>query len=106
MDHTRADRGVGHLVDQDEATQVVVGFIGIEGDRAVNTDIADRNLIELQLAGGQMFQRIDVDLVFRLSDGCRAHCGPEFQAIGSPGEHRFGGHPDDGCFELVGDFGG
>ena len=52
-----------------------------------------------------MFQRIDVDLIFRLGDGRSHQFGPDFQPVGAARQHGLFGHPDQGGLELVGHFG-
>jgi len=78
IDEPRADRVVGHAVDQDEAAHLLVVRIGIEGDGLIEIDIADADLVELELLGRQMLERIDIDLVFRMARArpARSWCRP------------------------------
>ena len=91
------------LVDQNEAAEIVIGFVGIETNRPIGREIRHANGVERQCFRRKMLEGIDVDLIFggldRRGDGlCR-----ELEPIRSPGKHGFIGHPDDGRFELIGD---
>ena len=71
MDHAGADGAVGEAVDQDEAAGVVVLGVGIESDRLVEAHVADADLVQFERFRGQLFQRVDVDLVLDIGDGRR-----------------------------------
>ena len=47
VEHPGADRLVGEPVDQDEAAGVAVLVVGVEGDRPVELEVADADLVEL-----------------------------------------------------------
>ena len=50
VDHAGADRRIGEAVDQDEAADVAVVRIGVEGDRLVEAKIAEADLVQRQRA--------------------------------------------------------
>ena len=45
------DRGVGEAVDEDEPAHVAVLGVGVERDRAVEAEVADADLVELEGLG-------------------------------------------------------
>ena len=104
------DRGVGQLVDQDEAAERAVGAgsfdgIGLEHDLAVGRELGDADRIEAQRLRREMLERVDVDLIFgcldRRGDSLRAELHP----VAAAGEQLLVRHPHDRRFELVGGFG-
>ncbi len=101
-EQARADRVIGDLVDQDEAAGLAIVRVGIERDRAIETQIADADLVELQLLRGQMLHRVDVHLVLRRRDAAGDGARAELDQIRTAGKHRFLVHPDDGRLELIG----
>ncbi len=46
VQEARADRVLGQLIDDDDAARVPVVRIGIEGDHAVQADVADSDFVE------------------------------------------------------------
>ena len=50
VQHAGADRVVGDAVDEDEAAGVAVDLVGIEGDRAVELEVAHADLVQVELA--------------------------------------------------------
>src|SRR5262245_1868451 len=70
-EHPRTDGVVGNPVDEDEPSSIAVLGIGIEADRLIEFDLADTNVIQLELFCCEVFQRINVDLVFKRGDRCR-----------------------------------
>ena len=67
VQQARADRCVGHAVDQDEAAGVAVLVVRVERDRLVERQVADADLVEFERLGRQVLERVDVDLVLRLA---------------------------------------
>ena len=70
MQHSARDRGVGQLVDQDEAAERLVRAraldrIRLEHDLAVGRDLGDADGVEAERRRGEMLERVDVDLVLR-----------------------------------------
>ena len=64
VDHARADGGVGHAVDQDEAAHVaVVAYTDRTAIGLIEADVAHADLVELKHLGGEVLERVDVDLV-------------------------------------------
>ena len=106
MDHPRRDRRIGHAVDQDETAQIRVGGIGFERDRAVGRDVHHPDRVQPQCFRGQMLQRVDVHLVFRLGHGGGDGLGAQLQQIGAARQHLGIRHPDQRRLELVGDLAG
>ena len=104
-DHAAGDRRVGHPVDQDEAAHVAVLGIGIECDGVIEREIAERDLVELEVRGRDVLERIHVDLVLELGHLRRRQHGPDLQEIGSARQHRLLAHPDDMGGKLLGDRG-
>ena len=103
MDHAGPHSAVADPVDDDEAAGVVIVGVGIKRDRLIETDIAQANLVQLELLGRQMLERVDVDLVLELGDRRRDGLGAGLQPVRPAGQQRLSRHPDDGGFELVGD---
>ncbi len=65
VQEARADRRIGHAVDQDEAAGVVVLLVGVERDRLIEREVADADFVEFKLLGGALLERIDVYAVAR-----------------------------------------
>jgi hypothetical protein len=103
VDQPGTDRFVGQPVDQDEAASVLVLLIGIEGDRLLEADIADPDLVQLQRLGREMLQRVDVDLVLDGRDVGADRTRADLHQIGPPRQHRRFVHPHQVDFELVGE---
>src|SRR3546814_1001711 len=68
IDGAAGDGGVGLAVDQDEAAQLAVVRIALEGDRPVQLEVATADLVARQLRRRQRSLRVDVDLVPDLRD--------------------------------------
>ena len=105
VQHARCDGGIADLVDQDEAAQRPVLFIGLEHDLLVGRQVGDTDGVQFQRLGRQMFHRIDVDLIFGLLDGRGDHLRPDLKPVGAARQHFLVRHPHDGRFELVGGLG-
>ena len=110
VEHPAGDRGVGQLVDQDEAAERAVGAralggIRLEHDLAVGRDLGDADRIELQGRRREMLERVDVDLILRLLDRRGDRLRAELQPIAAAREQLLLGHPHDRRFELVGGLG-
>ncbi len=91
--HARADRVIGRLVNQDETAQQPVVLIGGKGHLSVNRQGNKADFVQLQRARGKLFQRIDIDLIFRRVDNRRTGLCPHFHQIGAPRQHGVFGHP-------------
>jgi hypothetical protein len=105
VQHAGTDRVVRQAVDQDEAAGLAVGRVRVEGDRAVEREVAHADLVEVQLLGRQVLQGVDVYLVLRLGDRRADGARAELQQIRAARQHGLVAHPHQGGFELVGDFG-
>ena len=105
MQHACADRGVGELVDQDEASQRTVVRIGLEHEGFVGRHLGDADGVQLQRPDRQMLQGVDVDLIFRGAHRSRHGLGAQLQPIGPARYQRFVRHPDDRGLKLIGDLG-
>lgn len=79
-----ADRVVRQPIDKDEPAGIPVLRVGLEGDRSVGAEIAHADLIQFELARGQFLQRIHVDLVSDVADGCAHGPGTDWLASTSP----------------------
>ena len=101
----RADGVVGQPIDNDEAARVPVFGVRVEGDRLVEIEIADADFVQMQRLCRDMFERVDVDLVFRRGERHPDRLGADLQEIRPPRQHLVLAHPDDCCFKLVGDAG-
>ena len=53
-------------IDENETAHLAILSIRIEWDRPIERDIAKPDLIEIEVLGGDVFERIDVDFVFQL----------------------------------------
>src|SRR3546814_12905698 len=94
MDGAAGDGGVGLAVDQDEAAQLAVVRIALEGDRPVQLEVATADLVERQLRRRQRSLRVDVDLVPDLRDACADCTGGGLEPVAAPGEQRLRAHPE------------
>jgi hypothetical protein len=61
-DHAAGDGGVGHPVDQDEPAHLAIVGVRLECDGAIERKIAERDLVEVEMLGGEVLERIHVDL--------------------------------------------
>jgi hypothetical protein len=101
-----ADGVVREPVDQDETAGLAVVAVRVERDGPVEADVADADLVELELLRSQVLERIDVDLVARRRDARRHGARADLQQVRAAGKHRLLVHPDDRRLELVRDGGG
>ena len=62
-DHPGTNRIVRDAVDEDEAARVSILDVRIEGDRAIQLEFADADLVEVELVRRGVLQCVDVDLV-------------------------------------------
>ena len=67
-DHPGAGGLVGHPVDHDEAAQVAVHGIGLEGDGGVERQRAKADVVQREGRCGQQLAGIDIDLVLQIAD--------------------------------------
>ena len=104
VEQAGADGGVGQPVDQDEAAGVAVLRVGVEGDRPVELEVADADLVELERLGGEVLERVDVDLVLGLGDR-RGDRAARRSSAGTCGPGSSGSSPIQTIvrLELVGD---
>ena len=65
-DHPARDRRVAHSIDEDEAAHFAIVGIRIERDRTIERDVAEADLVEIEMLGGNMLERADVDFVLQL----------------------------------------
>jgi hypothetical protein len=93
VDHTTGNRRVGRPVDQDECARVAILGIGIECDGAIEREIADRDLIEVEVLGRNVLERIHVDPVLELRHLRRHRRGPDLHEVGPLRQHRLLAHP-------------
>ena len=103
--HPRADRVVGDAVDEDERARLAVVVVGVEGDLAVELEVADPDLVELELGRGEVLARVDVELVLQRRDRRGGDLRADPHQVVAPAVHRVVGHPHDRRLELVGDAG-
>ena len=103
--HPRADRVVGDAVDEDERARLAVVVVGVEGDRAVELEVADPDLVELELGRGEVLARVDVELVLERRDRRGGDLRADPHQVVAPAVHRVVGHPHHRRLELVGDAG-
>ncbi|MNV56100.1 hypothetical protein D3C71_1483690 [compost metagenome] len=96
-----ADRIVGQAVNHDETAGIAIFLVGIKCDWLIKAQVADADFIQVQCLGGEVLERIDVDLVFRCRAGGRHGLGADLQQIGAARQHRLIAHPDDRRLELV-----
>ena len=80
--------------------------VGVERHRAVEADVADADLVELEGLGRGVLEGVDVDLVLGLGDGGGDRAGADLHQVRPAGQHALLGHPDEVALELVGDAGG
>ena len=102
-DHARRRRFVRLAVDQDEGAGFAILGVGVVGDRHRRRDVAEADLVEVELLRRELVEIVDVDAMFDLGDRSRRGARAELQEIGAPRQHRIGAHPDDVGGELVGD---
>ena len=105
MQHARSDRLVAHLVDQDEAAERGVRIVRFEHDPPFGRHFDHADGIEVQAGRRQLRHRVDVDLVFRLGDRGGHGLRAELEPVSATRLQRFGVHPDERRFELVGHLG-
>ena len=84
------------------AELAVVG-VGLERDRLVEVEVAVGDLVEFEVLGGQVFLRVDVDLVLDLGHRRADRARAELQPVRAPRQQRVFAHPQQVRGELVGD---
>ena len=73
-----ADRVVGDAVDQDEPAEIAVLARRARRRRPTELETAHADVVELELLGRDVLQRVDVDLVLQRRHGRRTVCVPIF----------------------------
>src|SRR5690554_3680627 len=106
VEHAGPYSVIAEAVDKDEATGVAVVLIGIKGNWPVEAEVAFRNTVKFECAGGSMLKRIDVDLMFDAGNGGGDGARADLEQIGAAGQHGFVMHPHYVAFKLVCDFRG
>ena len=76
--------------------------VRLEDDRPIELEPAHADVVQFELARGDVLERVDVELVLERRDRRRDRLGADLQAIRAPLQHRPLVHPDDGRLELVG----
>jgi hypothetical protein len=102
VDQSGADRVVGELVDEYEAAGLAVVVVGIERNGPVGTEVADADLVELELLGRHVLHRVHVNAIAEIGDTGVEHPWPDLHQVGSARQHVLLVHPDHGHLELVG----
>ena len=102
-DHPRGRGLVGRPVDEDEGAGRAVVGIGVEGDRHGRCDVAEPDLVEVELLRRELVEIVDVEAVLELRDLGRHGARADLHQIGAAGQHGVGAHPDQMRGELVGD---
>ena len=69
--------------------------IGIERDGAVEGEVAKRDLVDLEVRGGNVLETCDAELVFERRDLCAHDDQSGLQQIGSPRQHWLLARPDE-----------
>ena len=105
-DHAGTGGLVRHPVDQDEAAEVAVQRIGLEGDGGVERQGAQADVVQGQGRGGQHLAGIDIDLVLEIADPRPDRLGTQLEPVGPAGQQGAFGHPDQVGLELVRDLRG
>ena len=100
-----ADGVVRQLVDQDETAHLAILGVRIEGNRAVQAQVAHADFIQLELLRRKMLEGIHVHFVFGRSDAARHGTRAKLDQIRTPGKHRLFVHPHDRRLKLIGDTG-
>ena len=74
LDDSGGHRGVGVLIDQDEAARGAVLAVGIEEKRQSRLQVQHGDVVHFQAGGRRFFQRVHVDPVQQLASRARARC--------------------------------
>ena len=106
MEEAGGHRVVGEPIDDDETAHVTVLAVRVEGDRAVEMDVAHGDLVELQGARRGVLEGVHVHLVFGPVHAGPDGAGAQLEQVRAAGQHLLLGHPDDVGLELVGHAGG
>jgi hypothetical protein len=100
-----ADGVVADAIDENEPAGIAIVLVHVESDRVVEREIAHADFVQGQRLGGDVLERIDVDLVLEIADlridGTRA----DLEEVRPTRQHRLVRHPDDRRLELVRDLG-
>ena len=67
-DHSAPDGCVIEAIDQNEPAHLSVFRIRIEWRRPIKRDVAKADVIQIEMLGGDMFERIDADFVLQLGN--------------------------------------
>ena len=110
VQHPAGHRGVGELVDQDEAPELAVRTrslhrIRLEHDLAVGCDLRNPNCIQAERRRCEMLERVDVDLIFGMLDAGPDGLRAELQPVAAARNQLVLVHPHNRRFELVGHLG-
>jgi hypothetical protein len=89
--------------DKDEPAEVAGFGVGLKHHGARQFERAHTNIVELELLGREVFQRVDVHPVLQRCHGGADRLRPDLHDVGSALQHRPLVHPDDGRLELIGD---
>src|SRR5579859_2543925 len=100
---TGAHGAAGDPIDQNEAAEIVIFNVGVEGDRRIEQEVADADLVKFEPSGGQVFERVDIDLVLGFGDLRGDHARTQFHQVRSARQQGFFVEPDDARLELIGD---
>ncbi len=87
-DHAGSNGRVAVAVDQDETAGNAILFVGIEADRLDRGDIDEGDFVAMQLLGGQVLQRVDVEPIFQLCHHRADRLRAGFEQITPTGKKR------------------
>ena len=101
-DHSGGHGAIGVAIDEDEASGFVDLAVGVEGDRAVESDVAEADIVERKGLRRYMLEGVDMDAVAQVGDsrGRRSRAGLE--EVLAFRQKFVLVHPDDMGRELVG----
>ena len=68
-------------IDQNEAAHVAIVGVRIECNGPVQRDIAKSDLVEIQMLGGDVLGRMEVDFIFEPGDAAGNTAGAKHQQI-------------------------
>ena len=102
MKQTCGDCRIRHPVDENEPSKIAIFAVRFEDDRLTELNTAHANIVDVEFLGCDVFQGIDIDLVFERRDRRRDRLRPDLHEVRAALQHRAVMHPYDGGFELIG----
>ena len=101
VQHPGPDSIEREAVDEQETPEIAIFDIGVERDAPAELEVADADLVERELVGGDPLQGVDPQLVLERRHRRGRGLSADLHQVVAPGEHRRVRHPHNRGLELV-----